>query len=334
MDDAATRQVRAFNRSVTQRIGGLTTSTSPAAGRSVPRGCCGRSAPRAPTCAPLRARLDLDSGYLSRLVRSLEQRRSSSSSSPARRDRRVRTVRLTDGRARRARAARPPQRRARRPRCSSAQRGPARRLVEAMGVVERLLTAGMVAVAVEDPASAAARFCIESYFAELDSRFDAGFDPSQQHLGRRRGAHRARRAAPRRAAARRAGRVRRPEAPRTAAGRDQAHVGRAGRSRAGRRAPHPRRARGPRAPARRRPSCGWRPTGRSARPARCTARRATPRSRPSTTSPTPITGSRSAFALRSRASVGHRPSTRRIASRSAAVTESAYLSLTETWRAT
>ena len=48
-----------------------------------------------------------------------------------------------------------------------------------MGVVERLLTAGLVAVAIEDPTSTAARFCIESYFAELDSRFDAGFDPSR-----------------------------------------------------------------------------------------------------------------------------------------------------------
>jgi GNAT superfamily N-acetyltransferase len=34
-------------------------------------------------------------------------------------------------------------------------------------------------VDVEDPASAAARFCIDSYFAELDTRFDAGFDPSR-----------------------------------------------------------------------------------------------------------------------------------------------------------
>jgi GNAT superfamily N-acetyltransferase len=48
-----------------------------------------------------------------------------------------------------------------------------------MGVVERLLTAGLVRVDAEDPASAGARFCIESYFAELDARFDVGFDPSQ-----------------------------------------------------------------------------------------------------------------------------------------------------------
>ncbi len=46
------------------------------------------------------------------------------------------------------------------------------RLVEAMGVVERLLTAGLVDVTIENPASAAAAFCFRSYFAELDTRFE------------------------------------------------------------------------------------------------------------------------------------------------------------------
>ena len=36
-----------------------------------------------------------------------------------------------------------------------------------------------VDVAIEDPRSAAARFCLESYYAELDSRFDTGFDPGR-----------------------------------------------------------------------------------------------------------------------------------------------------------
>ena len=52
------------------------------------------------------------------------------------------------------------------------------RLVEAMGVVERLLTAGLVDVTIENPASAAAAFCFRSYFAELDTRFETGFDPT------------------------------------------------------------------------------------------------------------------------------------------------------------
>jgi GNAT superfamily N-acetyltransferase len=52
-------------------------------------------------------------------------------------------------------------------------------LVEAMGLVERLLVAGLVEVGIEDPSSAAAQFCIESYFSELDTRFDGGFDPGR-----------------------------------------------------------------------------------------------------------------------------------------------------------
>lgn len=36
-----------------------------------------------------------------------------------------------------------------------------------------------VEVGVEDPSSADARFCLESYVNELDTRFDSGFDPSR-----------------------------------------------------------------------------------------------------------------------------------------------------------
>jgi len=53
------------------------------------------------------------------------------------------------------------------------------RLVNAMAEVERLLTAGLVEVVIEHPTSDAARVCITSYFAELDARFDTGFDPSR-----------------------------------------------------------------------------------------------------------------------------------------------------------
>lgn len=46
-------------------------------------------------------------------------------------------------------------------------------------MVERLLTAGLIVVSIEDPGSEAARMCLASYFAELDARFDTGFDPSR-----------------------------------------------------------------------------------------------------------------------------------------------------------
>ena len=48
-----------------------------------------------------------------------------------------------------------------------------------MADVERQSTAAMVEIAPLDPAHPHARFCIGSYFAELDRRFDSGFDPGR-----------------------------------------------------------------------------------------------------------------------------------------------------------
>jgi ribosomal protein S18 acetylase RimI-like enzyme len=126
----------------------------------------------------LRARLELDSGYVSRLLRSLENDRLVKVV-PEVSDRRVRTVHLTKaGRAERellvqlsddlAWSLLEP--------LTTDQRS---RLIEAMGTVERLLTAGMVRLEIENPISEDAEFCIRSYFAELDSRFEFGFDPQQ-----------------------------------------------------------------------------------------------------------------------------------------------------------
>ena len=44
--------------------------------------------------------------------------------------------------------------------------------------IERLLRASQVQIAVEDPTTRDARWCIEQYFKELGERFDAGFDPA------------------------------------------------------------------------------------------------------------------------------------------------------------
>jgi GNAT superfamily N-acetyltransferase len=55
------------------------------------------------------------------------------------------------------------------------------RLVTAMGEVERLLRAGAVKVAREDPNSADARWCLDEYFRELAARFEAGFDPAKDN---------------------------------------------------------------------------------------------------------------------------------------------------------
>jgi DNA-binding MarR family transcriptional regulator/GNAT superfamily N-acetyltransferase len=178
MPDVATERVRSFNRTVTQRIGVLQDEYL---NRGRPLGASRvlwEIGEKGSDLRSLRARLDLDSGYLSRLVRSLEQDGLVAlDASPT--DKRVRTVRITDaGRAERAvldRGADEIARSLLAP-LSNAQRA---RLVEAMEVVERLLVAGLVGIEVEDPTSDAARFCIQSYFDELNMRFDTGFDPAQ-----------------------------------------------------------------------------------------------------------------------------------------------------------
>jgi DNA-binding MarR family transcriptional regulator/N-acetylglutamate synthase-like GNAT family acetyltransferase len=126
----------------------------------------------------LRARLDLDSGYLSRLLRSLEAD-ALIDVGPSERDRRVRTARLTDkGLAERAVLDRRSDALARSmlEQLDDAQR---RRLVAAMDEVDRLLTAAFVQIDRIDPAHPDAQRCLAEYFAELDRRFDAGFDPSR-----------------------------------------------------------------------------------------------------------------------------------------------------------
>jgi DNA-binding MarR family transcriptional regulator/GNAT superfamily N-acetyltransferase len=178
MRSTSTERVRRFNRTVTQRIGALDDEYL---GRGRPLGASRllwEIGPEGTDARSLRARLDLDSGYLSRLLRSLEDDGLVRVGTDPD-DKRVRTVRLTKpGEAERrlldqqsddlARSLLAP--------LNESQRS---RLMNAMEIVEQLLTAGLVEIAIEDPTGDAAQFCIQSYFAELDDRFDAGFDPAQ-----------------------------------------------------------------------------------------------------------------------------------------------------------
>ena len=169
--------VRRFNREVAERIGAVTDRFL---GRARPMGesrILWEIGPQGTEVRALRARLSLDSGYVSRVLRSLEQQALVIvGSSPE--DGRVRSVRLTEaGLAERAELDRRSDDVAAsilEP-LSISQRT---RLVSAMAEVERLLVASAVSVAVEDPRSADARWCLEQYFAELDGRFETGFDPS------------------------------------------------------------------------------------------------------------------------------------------------------------
>jgi len=175
--DALVARVRIFNRAVTQRVGALQDHYL---ARQRPlgearllwevggRGCDVRT---------LRARLGLDSGYTSRLLRSLEAARLLKVDASDR-DARVRTARLTKkGMAERAvldersdslawsmlEPLTPSER---------------DRLVTAMTDVARLLTVGSLEIRVVDPADPAARYCLREYATELDDRFESGFDPA------------------------------------------------------------------------------------------------------------------------------------------------------------
>jgi DNA-binding MarR family transcriptional regulator len=174
MDDIG--QVRSFNRTVTERVGALQDTYL---GRDRPLGAnrvlweIGDGT----DLRSLRTMLNLDSGYLSRLIGGL-QRDGLVETAPGA-DKRVREVTLTDaGRQERALLDERSDALARdllAP-LSAPQRG---KLLEAMATVERLLTAGLVEIAVEDPASADAQYCLGEYYKELDARFEGGFDLAQ-----------------------------------------------------------------------------------------------------------------------------------------------------------
>jgi DNA-binding MarR family transcriptional regulator/GNAT superfamily N-acetyltransferase len=126
----------------------------------------------------LRRRLGLDSAYVSRLLRSLEQQ-GLVEVRPSEHDGRVRLVRLTRAglreRAELDRRADAFAHSLLEP-LSESQRV---KLAAAMAQVERLLIASMVQITVTDPTSQDARWCIEQYFTELNERFEAGFDPTR-----------------------------------------------------------------------------------------------------------------------------------------------------------
>ena len=181
MRDADVRTVRSFNRLVTERVGALedrylATDRPLGEARLLWEIGRGRAEVR-----ELRRRLALDSGYLSRLLQSLEAaglvrvRRSGD-------DRRVRLVELTAaGRAERTLLDRRSDELAR-SFLEPLDEHRRARLVEAMTEVERLLTAPLVAIDVLDPDAPAARACLAAYAAELARRFESGFDPRRNPM--------------------------------------------------------------------------------------------------------------------------------------------------------
>ncbi len=178
MDETQIAHVRSFNRIATERVGALSDDFL---GRKRPLGEArllweiGRDGA---DVRDLRARLGLDAGYVSRLLRALEED-GLVTVGPDVADGRVRRVELSSrgstewnelesrSEAFAASVLQP---------LTERQRD---ELVDAMHTVERLLTASMIEVRAENPRRAMARWCLEQYFLELHERFDAGFDPSR-----------------------------------------------------------------------------------------------------------------------------------------------------------
>jgi DNA-binding MarR family transcriptional regulator/GNAT superfamily N-acetyltransferase len=173
--DPQIAEIRAFHRTVTERIGALEEHYL-ASGRSLGLDrLIWEIGSEGAEVRELRERLGLDSGYLSRQLRLLEA------------DGLVVTgVSSADSRVRRASLT--PRGAAelgvldeRSDELVAAILGPLSEkqraaLAEATAVVRRLFTASAVEIAPADPDSPEARTAISSYFAELAQRFERGFD--------------------------------------------------------------------------------------------------------------------------------------------------------------
>jgi DNA-binding MarR family transcriptional regulator/GNAT superfamily N-acetyltransferase len=176
--DVTITQVRRFNRTVTQRVGALSDRYL---ARDRTLGACRvlwEVGSEGCEVRALRARLGLDSGHTSRLLRALEGD-GLIELSPSPDDRRIRVARLTpDGVAERALLDE------RSDELASSILAPldARHrseLIAAMRTVERLMTASMVELRSVDPDGAHARGCLRAYFAELNRRSEIPFDPAK-----------------------------------------------------------------------------------------------------------------------------------------------------------
>jgi len=177
MPTDAVERLRSFHRAVTARVGAL---ESQYLGRNRPLGesrMLWEIGFDGADVRDLRRRLGLDSGYASRMLRSLEgQGLVTVKASVA--DGRVRTARLT---ARGKREIAELDRRSDELASSilapldEAQRA---KLADAAETVQRLFEASLITVEPEPADSADARWCVAQYFDELGRRFEAGFDPA------------------------------------------------------------------------------------------------------------------------------------------------------------
>ncbi len=183
--------LRRFNRAYTQRIGVLESSLLQS-GRplgearllyEIGAGAEGVGAEAAGAAegvgvVDLRRRLGLDSGYLSRLLRALEADGLVTVGADAADGRRRRVALTGDGWAAWRDLERRSEMLARR---LLGALDPGRRatLAQALATAERLVRVATVTVEHVEPTEADAVAALSAYFAELDRRFEGGFDPGE-----------------------------------------------------------------------------------------------------------------------------------------------------------
>ncbi|MGU3663701.1 GNAT family N-acetyltransferase [Methylobacterium sp. A49B] len=173
MDRSAVARIRRFARAVTAEVGALDNSFL---GRGRPLGAArvlNAIGPGRTDIAAVRAYLSLDSGLMSRLLRSLEDEGLIEiAAHPA--DGRRRVATLTEAGQREFRAyedlsdARAAELLARAPQVDA--------LLNAMDRVALVLAADTIGIEEADPASEPARSSLGAYYAELAARFAGGFD--------------------------------------------------------------------------------------------------------------------------------------------------------------
>jgi DNA-binding MarR family transcriptional regulator/GNAT superfamily N-acetyltransferase len=172
------QQIRAFNRTVAQRLGVLNDKFLGRDRPYVETRLLFEIGAQGATVRELRARLSLDSGFLSRLLRALERKGLAKTETSAQ-DGRVRCVRLSrEGRTELRRIDALSDRFAE-SMLSPLNGAQAKRLVAAMTEIERLLRVSSVEIESSDPADPDAQHCLTHYFAELNTRFRSGFDPGK-----------------------------------------------------------------------------------------------------------------------------------------------------------
>jgi DNA-binding MarR family transcriptional regulator/GNAT superfamily N-acetyltransferase len=184
-------RIRRFNRAVTTEVGALDTSFL---GRGRPLGAArvlnsigqGQS-----DVAAIRDNLGLDSGLMSRLLRSLEEE-GFIETVPNPRDARRRVAKLTEA-GRSEFQAYEALSNAQAEEFLARHRRP-EELLRAMDIVASSLRRHQIVLEEKDPRREHARYCLSEYYAELSRRFEQGFDvslsrdPDAEDMTRPRGA--------------------------------------------------------------------------------------------------------------------------------------------------